>query len=66
MQTWQITFIAIFGIAFLVVLGMVLWFITFLLIINFIILNLDTVLTNRPARMALTSGQAIAEAGWRR
>ncbi|KAI3340605.1 hypothetical protein F4824DRAFT_496890 [Ustulina deusta] len=62
MKTWQIILVAAFGLIFLVMLVIFICFIIGLLILNFIMLNLDTVLTNQPARMAFTSAQALADA----
>ncbi len=66
MKTWQIILVAAFGLIFLVMLVIFICFIIGLLILNFIMLNLDTVLTNQPARMAFTSAQALADARIRR
>ncbi|KAI1353423.1 hypothetical protein F5Y01DRAFT_312917 [Xylaria sp. FL0043] len=59
METWQILLIATFGVALLIFLGLVILFFGGLLLLNFIILNLDRAFTNRPARMAVTSAQAL-------
>ncbi|KAI1425749.1 hypothetical protein F5Y12DRAFT_713825 [Xylaria sp. FL1777] len=63
METWQLLLVIASGLAFLVLLVMFIWFIFGLLIFNFVMLNLDTVFTNQPARLAFTSAQAI---GWRK
>ncbi|KAI0109044.1 hypothetical protein GGR51DRAFT_558842 [Nemania sp. FL0031] len=61
MDNWLIILIAALSLVFLIVLSTILWFLAILLIINFIILNLDTVFTTRPVRFAFTTAQAIAE-----
>jgi hypothetical protein len=57
MEIWQITLVSIAGLALLVALVMFVWFLAILLIINMIILNLDTIFTNRPIRVVFTSAQ---------